>query len=323
MEHSQDSAVVTIDDKAQNIYYRASGLGGCPRRLWAARSKFDAKPPPAALQKAFDKGHELEPMILALAEERLNTKFTWYQQETTLSLGVNAAGQNLWVVGHVDAVYRSPNLGGIPVDAKAFAQSTMNDFLANGIESFPHYAYQQSVYALGLNTTRFILPLYNKDTEELIIKQYDSLPVTREQITMKVLEIELAFENGSSSDDIPCDSSWGCPYSYLHDEKDDESLTSSDLETAIAYNRVSEKIKSLESAKSILGKRLLESLDYTDDLRKFTSPSVTVSVINNSKRFDQQRAKEYLTNAGEDIKTFYTPGTGQHITVSVNKAKGE
>ncbi len=304
-----DAPIVYTDDN-NNVYYRASALGSCLRALWAARTGHTPSSPPKTLQAAFDKGHELEPVILKLLEDEGWT-LTDPQKEIVFHVGTNGHSQQLYVVGHVDSLGTPP--GGrhhIPVDAKSFAQSTLDDFLGNGIESFPHYSWQQSAYAVGLGVDSFCLPLYNKDTGELTIKVYDSLPHSYEDIQSRIFQVEEFTEMPTE-----CDNRWGCPFSYLHDTPEAATLTPQQQKMATTALQIKRRQDILDKARKAILTGLQDDLTYTDTRRTFTGDGVTVSIVKNPKRFDQQKAKEVLTDKGEDINDYYVDGNGESIRV--------
>lgn len=309
-----DAPAVTVT--SDSIIYRASSLGSCFRRLWAARSQLGAQSPPESLQKTFDKGHELEGMIL----DKLAREFQWvltdYQKEVSLHVGTNHEGRELYVLGHVDALGTGPGGGHfMPVDAKSFAQSTMDNFLANGIRSFPHYSWQQSAYAVGLGVERFCLPLYNKETGELTVKVYDTLPHSYEDIQDRIFQVEQYMEDRTEMSSIPCTGDWGCPYSYLHDTKPVDIIPDAAFPLINNYLLAKKKIDTYKTVQKVLAIQLQSLLPYTEDLRTFSSPSASVSIVNNPKRMDTQKVKELLTAAGEDLDEYYVPGEGVHIVV--------
>ena len=316
-----DAPIVQVGSDA--VIYRASSLGSCLRRLWASRMGYAPKAPPPALQKVFDEGHELEASILyALVKEH-----GWQivpgseQQELTLHIGSNYEDKQLFIVGHVDAIGRPP--GGnhdMPIDAKAFAQSTMDKFMGEGILSFPHYVFQQSFYATAYGVGSFCMPLWNKDKGILEnVMVYDKPPAAYDELADRIYHVEYLAENNITAPEIQCTADWGCPYDYLHDVRPQDALEANQEATARAYLAVTSKIKELEGTKKILSTQLLEHVPYTDDLRSFTANGVTVSVVNNPKRLNTQAVKELLTSAEVPLEDFYTEGSGVSVRVTAKE----
>jgi hypothetical protein len=314
-----DAPTVAVSDG--KVLYRASALGGCKRRLLAARLGYDPKPPPARLQQAFARGHELEPTILALLE----TNYGWTlesgsnQASMELHLGSGPDGRELYVVGHVDALGTPP--GGthyMPVDAKAFAQSTMDSFLADGILAFPHYAWQQSAYCEGFGVNKFCLPLYNKDTKQLTVKVYETHPYSYDDIQARVYEIEELAAAHYDITTVQCDASWGCPYDYLHDVKTPDQLPEALTALVNNYLLASRKAAAFAKAKKVLADLIADGLP-DDGGTTFVGETATVSIVNNPKRMDTQKVKELLTEANLPLDDYYIQGEGTHITIKEKK----
>lgn len=312
-------AVQVLPDR---INYRASSLGTCLRRLYAARTGHDAKPPPPSLQAKFDEGHELEPVILKMLEDD-GWALEGFQQKVELHVGINHEDKQLYMVGHVDAL--GTPLGAnhfLPVDVKAFAQSTFDKFFGEGIAAFPHYAWQQSAYCHGLGVDEFLLPIYNKDTKELRI--FLGTPtITYDDIVDRIFAIEQMAERGDNITTIACTADWGCPYSYLHDDKPIDALPdTADMRQAIAnYLDCKRRIDFLTIARKINADIIAAGIPYTEDLRTFTGDGITVSIVNNPSRLNTQKVRELLTAAELDISEYTTPGVGVSIRIKENTTK--
>jgi hypothetical protein len=300
---------------ADRITYRASSFGYCIRRLVAARLGYDAKPPPARLQQAFDEGHELEPIILETLVEDYGWQLEQPQAEMSLHLGTGPDGRELYIDGHVDALGTQP--GGshwMPVDAKAFAQSTMDDFLASGLLAYPHYAWQQSAYCEGFGSDPFCLPLWNKATQQLTVKVYDTHPYTYDDIQERIYDIEERATAPEALTDIECPGSWGCPYDYLHDARPVDRLPDELASVLSSYLLARRKAATYATAQKVLAGVIQKGLPE-DGTSTFEGEGATVSLVNNGKRINTQKVKELLTEAGLDPDDYYTPGEGKHITV--------
>lgn len=323
-----DSPIVHVDHDAEKIYYRASSLGSCSRRLLAARQGLAPVPPPAALQKAFDEGHELEASILY----DLVKTYGWeikegsQQAECSISIGWNEDGYELVVVGHVDALGRPYGAyeKWMPIDAKAFAQSTFDQFQANGIRSFPHYYYQQNAYAVGFDATQYCLPLWNKDKKQMgAVRVFDVDPdEAYELICGKVWEIENLVKDRIPVTNVDCPGTWGCPYPYLHDSKPVDQLSPDLIDRVEAYTALKRKIDALTTARKAIGDALLSDLQGEGDASTFVGGGFTVSLVNNPKRLNTQKVKELLTEAGLPLEDYYTPGEGVSMRIKENGENG-
>jgi hypothetical protein len=308
-----DAPIVQVTN--DRVVYRASAIGNCLRALCAARLSYNPQPPPPALQKAYDEGHKYEPIALAKLQQEHGWRLEGNseQHEVILNLGITG-GRRIDIVGHVDALGRPPGAPNfMPIDVKSFSQTSVDDFLGNSL--FPHgYDWQQSVYALALGRDNFCLPLYNKDTGELTVKIYDTLPHTYEEIADRIAKIELfCASTPELVSSVECPSSWGCPYSYLHDAKPVAPIPVPALDLIPAYQIAKRKVDAFTEAKKILSDKILSNLPYDDYLRIFTGQGLILSVVNNSRRMNVQKIRELLVEAGLDPDDYYTPGEGVQL----------
>lgn len=311
-----------VEVTPDRINYRASSIGSCMRALYASRLGYVSQDPPAVLQKAFDAGHQLEPIILDRLHDDLGWQLDGFQQPLEMHVGTNAAGQQLYLTGHVDCVGSVP--GGshyIPVDAKAFAQSTWDRFFSSSLNAFPHYSWQLSAYAVMLGLEDFAFAVYNKATEELRIRQgnINETGIGYDAIQSRIFQVELFWQQQMDLSTIECPSDYGCRFSYLHDVQVTDQIPD-DLQQLVAnYNAAKIKEQAFKKIKETIATQITPNLPYTDDLRTFTGQGLTVTVVSNSKRLDTQKIKELLTEAGVDIEEFYNPGEGVHIVVKEKK----
>ena len=116
-----DAPIVSTD--GHEVLYRASALGGCLRRLWAARNEMDARPVPKAMQVKFEEGHMYEQPILDALSARGWTIFG-QQSEIKFEVGKSYNGKTIYVVGHVDALGHPPDTIPLPIDVKAFGHAS-------------------------------------------------------------------------------------------------------------------------------------------------------------------------------------------------------
>lgn len=315
-----DAPSVLVTDT--RITYRASTLGSCLRRLLASRLGMDATPPPESLQKVFDEGHVLEPVILQkLVELGWVLEPGSAQKEMNLHLGNNGT-QELYLSGHIDALGTPP--GGkhyVPIDAKAFAQSTMDNFLGNGIEAFPHYAWQMSAYCEGFGTNGFAMPLYNKATKELTVREFPSHPYSYEDIQNRIYTIEEYAADHVSVMSLPCPQDWGCPYAYLHEGRSVDAIPDAATPLLDSYLLAKRKRDTYAKAVDALAGSILKVLPYTDDLRSFSRAGITISVQSAGRRMNTQKVKELLVQAGLDVDEYYTESDPSKVHIVVKEKK--
>jgi hypothetical protein len=298
---------ITYSD-GHEINYRASALGGCLKRLWASRMQYAPKPPPANMQKVFDEGTELEPIILKKVHDEYDIKLYDHQKEIKFYVG-DSVDKPVFIVGHIDACDHN----NVPIDAKAFSQSTWDKFYSQGIEAFPYYLWQGWAYAYGMNAPGFRLAIYNKDTEELRIETYYLPDNPLDQFKLRIASVEnlLGFDPPS------CDNSYPCPFYYLHDAIDKAELPLNAQILLTVYNKLTLKLKSLGDSRKEVSDKLLDELSSRGS--SFSHSDYTVSIVDNPKRLDTKAVLKLLEEAEVDSEEFYTPGKGQHIQVRKNQ----
>lgn len=210
------------DPEIDRWVYRASALGSCERELVAHRRGMSGSPTPDWLQTRFDEGHDWEDRILERFMEDQRVALRGQQARGTILVGKNVA-----VRGSIDA-----ETDDAVVDAKFLGPDLYRKLIKDGIGAFPHYMWQQAVYAHALEKSRICLAMGLKDIEgegdERRIKgiaemhylwvDVADLP-TLGQIKARVLRLEKLAE-GDGWPDCPSPFQYPCPFDYLHDEVD-------------------------------------------------------------------------------------------------------
>jgi hypothetical protein len=327
IDRTPDSPIVQF--LPNEILYRASAVGSCPRKLWAARSNNPPKPTTAKMQAIFDRGHELEPIILNALMAR-GWELRNYQGEVLFQVVTLPSGLIISVIGHYDCEARYPlpdikdGAGGnvqswsewFPCDVKGFGPDLISEYLSHGIDNLPHYQYQQAIYVLGHPTAKaYLMPIWDKEKNELLSSSlYPRIPdITLEDIERKLLLVERDFVNSNMPD---CTNEFPCPYYYLHDEK--EKPPDTVPESAHVFIRARQnadaKIKSFTAAKDAMTEQLLKILP---EGFKAEWEGNTISVTPNSDKFNTAHAKRLLQEAGFDIDSpeFKIPGVGVKLVI--------
>lgn len=223
-----DRPSVYHDPDIDRWVYRASSLGSCERQLVALRRGMEPSPTPDWLQERFDEGHDWEDRLLRRFEDDNGTSLDMPQ----LSAGIEI-GKNVVVRGSIDAY---DDLGTV-VDAKFCGPDLYNRLKSKGITAFPHYWWQQGVYAHGMVAAGYkvdniclamglkdIVTVGQSRTVTGIAEMHylwvdlADLP-TVAQIKARVMRLEkLAKAEGWP--DCPTPPDYPCPFDWLHDEKD-------------------------------------------------------------------------------------------------------
>lgn len=210
------------DPEIDRWVYRASALGSCERELVAHRRGMSGSPTPDWLQTRFDEGHDWEDRILERFMEDQRVALRGQQARGTILVGSNVA-----VRGSIDA-----ETDDAVVDAKFLGPDLYRKLIKEGIKGFPHYEWQQAVYAHAMEKQRVCLAMGLKDIEgegdERVVTgiaemhylwvDVKDLP-TLGQIKARVMRLEkLAEADGMPACPVPFQ--YPCPFDYLHDEVD-------------------------------------------------------------------------------------------------------
>lgn len=329
IDRTPSSPIVQIVDN--EVLYRASAIGGCPRKLWGARSGYPARPPSPKMQAIFDRGHELEPIILAALQAK-GWQLRNYQGEVLFQVFTLPSGTVISVIGHFDCEARYPLTGQeanpthdanwsewLPCDVKGFGPDLVSEYLSHGIDNLPHYQWQQSVYVIGHDSAKaFLMPVWDKEKGELLSSSlYPRFPdITLAEIEEKLLSVELAYVNSEMPD---CTGEYPCPFFGQLCERTSVIKTADILPPeailfVIARNNADAKIKLYQTAKDAMTEQLLKVLPEGFSAEYEGSK---VSVTPNSGKFNTNHAKDVLKEAGFDIDTdeWKIPGVGYKLVI--------
>ncbi len=217
-----DRPSVYFDPDIERWVYRASALGSCDRELVAHRRGMVGSPTPDWLQVRFDEGHDWEAKILTRFSEDTGLALRGYQAQGALLVGKNVA-----VRGSIDA-----ETDDAVVDAKFLGPDLYRKLIKDGIKAFPHYEWQQAVYAHAMEKSRICLAMGLKEIEgegddrqvvgiaEMHYLWVDvaDLP-TVGQIKARVMKLE-KLAAGDEWPVCPVPFQYPCAFDYLHDEVD-------------------------------------------------------------------------------------------------------
>ena len=323
---SGDHAIVTETDTG--IYYRASALGGCLRALWAARKGMPAAPTPAKMQEVFDRGHEIEPIVINMLKEQ---GWNIYDEQKEVILPVTfeefpdsvsqvppPITKPLYVLGHVDALGAPPpGLSGPEADGfehvieiKGFGPDLWAKYKAGGLRGMFGYAVQCSAYQYALGFADLAFVVYNKETGELDIQFFERPVLERWELDVIVAVVEECYRTSQMPS---CTLNYPCPYYQLHDPLPVPSPLVDSL--AITYLSISNQIRTLEATrKAISGK--IKDLLPADEASKWQSESVTLSLSDNASSWDTEKLDDLLTKAELDRDEYRKPGSGQSLRIT-------
>lgn len=197
--------------------YRASALGNCIRGLVAVRKGITPAPHPDWLLKAFRQGSRNEPVILRMLYDQGHFFPTTYGSQTMAELPV---GTKALIRGHVDDVAYDKVGYEWTVEAKALAESNYEKYKREGLEGFPYYAMQVSIYMAARDApVLFVIGVKNRAGEvvRLDVTPFTDPPIPASKIKAKVAKIESLVARDEWPD---CDwEQYPCQFYFLHDDK--------------------------------------------------------------------------------------------------------
>jgi hypothetical protein len=239
-DHKPGSRVLVI---------RASAIGcSCLWELVAAGQGVPPAPIPDNLQRAFDEGNELEPVVIKMLEEVYGVTFLSHQEEGELWLS-----DDVLIRYHPDGIANIDNLGPLDelpprtcvVEVKALSNDLWQQAKRNGVQSvIKEYQWQLSVMMHDAQLPGLWV-CYNKglppdkdgkrepcaDQGKLYF-QYESEPlVSIEEIQLKASLIKVGVDGEDiTTSDRPCGDPSHYPCRYLHVRPEPEA-NGSDSET--------------------------------------------------------------------------------------------
>lgn len=293
--------------------FRASALGGCLRALVAARLGYDPLPFDEASELRMAEGNLHEAAIL---EHLRQEGWIIVDEQEEVELVV---GDRLVIRGHIDAVGGQELKGAARVvEVKAMGDGPCKEFLANGFDTNRRYATQLSVYMAALDLPALFV-VKNRNSGQIHVLEVDAMPIPIAQIKARVARIEAIARTGDFPD---CDTTslWGCPFRYLHDQKELPGPTGTgavdDTEVdalAAAYDRARTLATQADSMKKLARDRLA---DTVRDRKKVRTSCWSVS-CSMQKRTTIDMAK---LKAEVDVSPYEL--TSEVETVRVTEAKG-
>lgn len=215
------------------VVYRASGVGGCLRALWASRRGMSPTAHPDWLTEKFAEGIQAEPIILDLLTEylrKIDHDADCFDFQQTIEIPVLP---NVIIRGHIDAKARLHERTKL-IEVKALAESTY-ERLVSAIDdeefedAFPKYAYQLSCYMQALDLEGLLVigvKDENGNVARIDLRDFAEPPVPMRRIKKRVIDLERMAQDMSmpacNIDLFPCQ------FYYLHD--DDATVVNTDID---------------------------------------------------------------------------------------------
>lgn len=323
--------------EGQRTIFRASAFAACIKSLVLARCGVEPAPPAQVLQRAFTRGQEAEPMIMAQCANYFQADVVDMQRQVELPIGKKAA-----IRGHIDGAMWIEDRY-YPIDAKCFGESNFRSNRRGGIENLGQlgefYAVQAWTYCMATDASEFVFAVNLADTDEVDFTVYDLDElaeiggISYPKAIAKVAQVEKLSKEGSLLT-APCEvERFGCPYYPFHGGMDeawwDDQLSDAEVAvvdalghalasareeearakaaTSAARDALSARLEAVQSVSSEKGAKL-----------KIEGPTVTVS------RFEQTRKgidKEAMIEDGIDLAKYETSTTSVQIRTVVKKVE--
>lgn len=237
--------------------YRASSMGYSIERLSAPHLGYEPIGPPESLQAAFDEGHRLEPIVI----EKLETDgwtITGQQKEVNIDIIPGVA----IIQGHIDGLCVRPNCVAEEVlEVKTMSHKNFLDWKSNGWDSklplIQKYKWQASCYMFGTGLAH-VLVGWDKQTGEYWVEVENRPFHLISDLANKVAAAEQAIKDGIPPSDCQ---DWGCPFWYLHENKDaiPEEKADGELDTLMtAWLEADRKKKIYEGEAKALREMIVE-----------------------------------------------------------------
>ena len=318
-----DHAIVRVTDAS--ISYRASALGGCFRALWAARNGHQPKSPPDAMQQIFDRGHEIEDIVL---DRMVQDGWQIYDRQKEIVIPVPIDTEiPCFIVGHIDALGVPPE-GLNPLDpeahlyehlieVKGFGPSFMSQFHRHGLNGFMRYKIQTGAYCVGVPTSSMAFVVYEKEADTYST-QFIENEVKEWELHALVLAVEEMYRKGI----LPtCTNEYPCPYYYLHDPKETPMPLDPIQDTLVtSYLNLSEQIKVLTDARKMISGQLETSINWVEGQpTSYDATGAVVVVTANPQQLDRPKLAQLLQDAELEWNDYLLPSSGHHLRINPKK----
>lgn len=318
--------------------FRASAFGNCMKSLVAIGMGHDPMDAPEVIRRAWAEGHRNEPIILNLLKTReIGQKDTvtgdpaleewriWEPYDIEVrGLGVVSDGQlevtmnvpgGAIVRGHTDGignVWKVKDDAGVTIpmgtvavlEGKAFAESSWETFRRHGMEKFPYYAMQNSIYMHSTGLP--LLFIIGVKDEEGVVQTIHTFFYTEPwytigQIKARSAKIRRLIGEGDISD--PCEfEMYPCPVYYIHPDKS---------EVAAEIRAKADEIPDVGSLQ-LIGKRYAEVRAQEKEIKK---------VRDEGDKIIKAWIKDHPEMVGKEVEIPVGDGEAVVMTVTVDGVK--
>lgn len=275
-------------EEGGDVYYRASGLATCPKALVAMRDGMTPEAKPEWFQDVLDEGTRMEDEIRRQWVEEYKDQVRDDQREVKLWVMENEAGQQVYIVGHIDGITDVEDGGERTVtlwEAKKFRDSTWEKFKRSGVEANANYPMQVSAYMHALSDEYdqdvglFFVGghYYPADSDagleegisEVYTHGYIDPPINRLAIRKHIGKLEKLMAEAAGVSDVPCcePKQYPCGFFFLHEDDEIVEVKVTDEQEAI-INQINAKTAEKSAADKVVKlineeiKRLKGTLEF-------------------------------------------------------------
>lgn len=293
-----------VYEENDKVIYRASAVGLPLRCLTAARSAYDALPPPDYLVAAAEAGNRSEVIVKASLRVQ-GYKISGEQGEIEMEVL-----PGIVIRGHMDAQHCVvPNTTEDRIlEVKSMSSRVYSEWLAYGFTRFPTYASQISVY-MAARQAQAVYAVVNRDTYsdpqvQMDVRILDDYPVPMSDIIHHIAQVE---ENAKNNILPKCTGAkYSCAYAYmcdrddLHFEEVEDGTEAMLIELGEQYAHLLDLEAEVKSQKDALRDEIRVALAGRDSVRvpgfSFSNKPTT------SRRLNASRLRNDL---GDEVDKYY------------------
>jgi len=276
------------------------------------------------MQTIFDRGHEIEDIVL---DRMVEDGWQIYDRQREIIIPVPIDTEvPCYVVGHIDAL-GVPPVGANPADpeahlfehlveVKGFGKSYMDSYRLHGLNA--RYKVQVGSYCVGIPTSTCAFAVYDKENDTYHVDFIEN-QVKEWELHTIVLAVEEMYRTGT----LPsCTNEYPCPYYYLHDPKETPMPLDATQDTLVtSYLALSDQIKILTDARSMISNQLKDSINWVDGApTSYDATGAVVVVTQNPQALDRPKIQQLLVDAELDPDDYLLPSTGWHLRINAKKS---
>lgn len=272
---------------------RASAIGSCETALIHSLLGQTPAAPPESMQRRFDDGHLHEPAILDYLR---GLGWEIWDDQDTVAVPVS---QGIVIVGHVDGLTTNVAQEKYVVECKSMSEMMFRLWKSHGIDAFPRYAMQISLYMRGTGRPA-LYAVKNKNSGEIDVCKFWDEPYSIAKLKAKAIRVVRLAKAGEVPDcQKPYD--FPCPFFHLHPaevEPGDVPQMPGLADLCADYVRAKDQVKFWQEKADAAKAVILEDLPYAEPVVSAGDYEIKKTVVTTT-RFD---TKKYRADNPEDTR---------------------